>query len=129
MRGRSSTRQRGSFGVIIQILSTLLRMVSVPRLRQVKARARLFHGYWFKRFMHGCHKRMGDVWIPDQPLTMEELLCIQTLLEEDWRFCCLNDNKRRLKIVLTGVSLTSGYVAGLRGEEIPRIELGLVRKH
>jgi hypothetical protein len=34
------------------------------------------NGYWFKRFMHGCHKRMGDVWIPDQPLTMEELLCI-----------------------------------------------------
>jgi len=60
---------------------------------------------------------------------MEKLLCIQTLLEEDWRFCGLNDNKRRLKIVLTGVSLTSGFAAGLRGEEIPRIELGLVRKH
>ena len=104
-------------------------MVSVPRLRQVKARARLFHGYWFKRFMHGCHKRNGDVWIPDRPLTMEELLCIQTLLEENRWFCGLNDNKRRLKIVLTGVSLTSGFAAGLRGEETPRIELGLVRKH
>jgi len=31
--------------------------------------------------------------------------------------------------MLTGVSLTSGFAAGLRGEEIPRIELGLVRKH
>jgi len=72
---------------------------------------------------------MGDVWIPDRPLTMEELLCIQTLLEEDWRFCSLNDNKRRLKIVLIGVSLTSGFAAGLRGEEIPRIKLGLVRKY
>jgi hypothetical protein len=79
--------------------------------------------------MHGCHKRIGDVWIPDRPLTMEELLCIQTLLEENRWFCGLNDNKRRLKIVLTGVSLTSGFATGLRGEEIPRIELGLIRKH
>jgi len=31
------------------------------------------NGYWFKRFMHGCHKRMGDAWTPDRPLTMEEL--------------------------------------------------------
>jgi hypothetical protein len=87
------------------------------------------NSYWFKRFMHGCHKRMGDVWIPDRPLTMEELLCVQSLLEEDWRLCGLNDNKRRLKIALTGVSLTSGFAAGLRGEEIPRIELGLIRKY
>jgi hypothetical protein len=39
---------------------------------------------WFKRFMRGCHKRMGDVWIPDRALTMRELLCSQTLLENDW---------------------------------------------
>jgi hypothetical protein len=52
---------------------------------------------WFKRFMHGCHKRMGDVWIPDRPLTMEELLCIQTLLEEDWRFC-ENQESREVQI-------------------------------
>jgi hypothetical protein len=23
---------------------------------------------WFKRFMLGCHRRMGDVWCPDWPL-------------------------------------------------------------
>jgi len=56
------------------------------------------NGYWFKRFVHGCHKRMSDVWIPDRPLTMEELLCVQCVLEEDWRLCGLNDNKRRLKL-------------------------------
>ena len=72
---------------------------------------------------------MGDVWIPDCPLTMEELLCVQSLLEEDWQLCGLSDNKRRLKVALTGVSLTLGFAAGLRGEEIPRIELGLIRKH
>ena len=87
------------------------------------------NGYWFKRFMHGCHKHMGDAWTLDCPLTMEELLCVQYLLEEEWRLCGLNDHKRRLKIALTGVSLTSGFADGLRGEEIPRIELGLIWKH
>jgi hypothetical protein len=28
---------------------------------------------WFCRFMKGMHKRMGDVWIPDRPLTIVEL--------------------------------------------------------
>ena len=29
---------------------------------------------WFKRFMAGCHRRMGDIWIPDRPLTIHEAL-------------------------------------------------------
>jgi hypothetical protein len=23
---------------------------------------------WFRRFMKGCHRRMGDVWMPDRPI-------------------------------------------------------------
>jgi hypothetical protein len=38
---------------------------------------------WFKRFMCGSHKRMGDIWIPDPALMIWELLCCQTLLESD----------------------------------------------
>ena len=30
---------------------------------------------WFKRFMIGCHRRMGDVWMPDAPVTKEVILC------------------------------------------------------
>jgi hypothetical protein len=29
---------------------------------------------WFKRFMRGVHKRMGDVWIPDRALMKRELM-------------------------------------------------------
>jgi hypothetical protein len=50
-------------------------------------------------------------------------------LEGDWRLCGLNDNKRRLKIALTGILLTLGFAAGLRGDEIPRIKLGLIWKY
>jgi hypothetical protein len=27
---------------------------------------------------------MGDVWIPDRPLTIWELKCTMELMEEDW---------------------------------------------
>mmetsp|Transcript_9223 Transcript_9223/g.14188 ORF Transcript_9223/g.14188 Transcript_9223/m.14188 type:complete len:142 (+) Transcript_9223:4966-5391(+) len=39
---------------------------------------------WFRRFARGCHHRMGDIWIPDQPVTIVELRAALKLLEEDW---------------------------------------------
>jgi hypothetical protein len=83
---------------------------------------------WFKRFMRGCHKRMGDIWIPDRALTMRELLCCQTLLEEDWKIF-EGDKEGRLKLALTAVMMIDGFAAALRGEEIVRIDLGAIRKH
>jgi hypothetical protein len=83
---------------------------------------------WFKRFMRGCHKRMGDIWIPDRALTIRELLCCQTLLENDWDLF-KGDEHGRLKTALTAVSMIEGFAAGLRGEEIVRMDLGAIRKH
>jgi hypothetical protein len=83
---------------------------------------------WFKRFMRGCHKCMGDVWIPDRALTIRELLCCQTLLEGDWDIFN-GDAHGKLKTALTAVSLVGGFTAGLRGEEIVRMDLGAMRKH
>ena len=42
------------------------------------------YGYWFRRFMTGCHRRMGDTWIPDRAITLEAILHSYILLEEDW---------------------------------------------
>jgi hypothetical protein len=83
---------------------------------------------WFKRFMRGCHRRMGDVWIPDRALTIRELLCCQTLLENDWELF-KGDAHGKLKMALTAVSLIGGFTAALRGEEIVRMDLGAIRKH
>ena len=41
---------------------------------------------WFKRFMRGLHKRMGDMWIPDRALLKREFTYCLLLLEEDWAF-------------------------------------------
>jgi hypothetical protein len=83
---------------------------------------------WFKRFMRGCHKRMGDIWIPDRALTIREILCCQTLLEADWELFD-GDVDGRLRTALTAVMLIGGFTGALRGEEIVRMDLGAMRKH
>jgi hypothetical protein len=84
------------------------------------------NSYWFKRFMQGSHRRMGDVWIPDRALTIDELLKCLELLEEDWQDYT-HDAEAHLQIGLLASALCVGFSGGLRGEEIPRADLGLIR--
>jgi hypothetical protein len=71
---------------------------------------------------------MGDIWIPDWALTIWELHCCQTLLENDWELF-EGDAHGKLKTALAAVSLIGGFVMALRGEEIVRMDLGFIRKH
>lgn len=57
---------------------------------------------WFKRFMQGCHRRMGNVWCPYRPVTMQEALAIQKELKKDWRLF-EKDLEGRLKVAIMGV--------------------------
>jgi hypothetical protein len=84
--------------------------------------------FWFKRFLVGCHRRMGDVWIPDRAITMPELNGCLNVLEGDWTRESLS-KQERLEVALSGVLLTTGFGAALRGEEIPQIEVGGIRKY
>jgi hypothetical protein len=85
---------------------------------------------WFKRFMKGCHTTswMGDVWCPDRPLMMREALLCQSTLEADWK-TFERDTVGRLKTAITGMLVTAGLGGGMRGEEILRIDIGVIRKH
>jgi hypothetical protein len=83
---------------------------------------------WFKRFMQGCHRRMGDVWCPDRPLTMREALAIQEDLENDW-LDFARDPQGRLRTAVAGVMVTAGLGGGMRGEELNRLDIGIIRKH
>jgi hypothetical protein len=83
---------------------------------------------WFRRFMKGCHKRMGDVWVPDRALTVKELTCALSLLQEDW-ITFRNDIQGKKETCLMASTLISGFFAALRGEEIVRVDLGAMRKH
>lgn len=83
---------------------------------------------WFRRFLIGCHRRMGDVWLPDRAMTWDEVLAAQALCEEDWQEH-RDHPEYLLSVALAGVLFTSCIGAGLRGEEIPLIDIGGLRKH
>lgn len=83
---------------------------------------------WFRRFMQGCHRRMGDVWIPDRPLTINELKCCMELLEEDWKLFS-RDIEGQANVCFAAITVIAGFFAALRGEEIVRLDLGLLNKH
>ena len=85
---------------------------------------------WFKRFMRGLHKRMGDVWIPDRALLNREFLYCLQLLEEDWDFYSgADDIGGKSKTAVIACMMLAGWFAALRGEEIVRIDVGQMRKH
>jgi hypothetical protein len=72
---------------------------------------------------------MGDVWIPDRALIiMRELLCSQTLLEDNW-IVFEGDKEGRLRTALTAVMMIDVFAAALQGEEIVRVDLEAIQKH
>jgi hypothetical protein len=50
------------------------------------------------------------------------------MLEEDWRIF-EHDSVGRLKTALTGLMITAGIGGGMRGEELVRVDIGVIRKH
>ena len=82
---------------------------------------------WFKRFMLGCHRRMGDVWLPDQPITMKIMRACLDLLEGYWK-AFERDPIGQKKSALSACMLLAGFYGGLRGEEINRVDLGGMKK-
>ena len=81
----------------------------------------------FKKFNLGCHQRMGDVWKPNRALTQPILAACFRILVAKWKTPKLTLERKR-KISLTACLLILGYFGSLRGEELNRIHLGLIRK-
>ena len=83
------------------------------------------YSLFFKRFMLGCHRRMGDVWKPDAPITKDILDVCFNILEEQWGlFEENNDIVGKKKTGLMGCMLVAGYYGALGGEEVNRVDLG-----
>mmetsp|Transcript_3766 Transcript_3766/g.5131 ORF Transcript_3766/g.5131 Transcript_3766/m.5131 type:complete len:384 (+) Transcript_3766:6692-7843(+) len=82
---------------------------------------------WFQRFMTGCHKRMGDVLIPDRAIPIEEILASIRIQKERLESTESDDRTTQLKIILTTTFIISGFISALRGEEMVKIDLGGIR--
>jgi hypothetical protein len=135
MRRGCSLRLLGNYGLIYHILYILLRMEwdlhSLAKKEEYQQGQNLpTNSMWFRRVMKGMHKRMGDAWIPDRPLTVRELKTSLEILEEDWGvFAGCNYAQGLKKMALTATMMVSGFFAALRGEEVVRIDVGSTRQH
>ena len=79
---------------------------------------------WFKRFMDGCHERMGDVKIQDAALTIDVLLELERCLEEEFQRMDSNSTMEvRFEVITLGAALVLGFSSALRGEELGHIRL------
>jgi hypothetical protein len=87
------------------------------------------YGFWFKRFIEGSHRRMGDDVNPDRAVTIDEMLKLEELWENAWTALEPSDVEGRLKISLMATFANVGYGGGLRGEEVCKADLGATRKH
>ena len=87
---------------------------------------------WFKRFVAGCHCRMGDVWLPDKAVSNYVIGGCFCVLERDWSdiWDLDKDNVFTLHRVVTAACvIIARYFGGLRGEEINKVDLSVTRKH
>ena len=68
---------------------------------------------WFRRFLQGSRKRMGQDWRPDQAITAELVKACQDECERRvWE-----QEGERWKWILTGAYLITGFALGFRGSE------------
>jgi hypothetical protein len=79
------------------------------------------YGYWFEKFMLGMHRRMGDVVNSDYAVSKEIVVALLRDLEDDWSSAATD--KERFKLARMAMLLLCGYLCGLRGEEIMKVDI------
>ena len=86
---------------------------------------------WYERFGLGLHKRMGDHIIQDKAISVEVMVELMRNFEVDWnRSVNLGESDGKLsKILFPALFSVVAYVLGLRGEEVPLMDLSGTLKH
>jgi hypothetical protein len=85
------------------------------------------YSLWFHCFIVGCHVKMGDETRQDKSLSIELILAIQKLLEEDL-LKCQSMAESMLNVSIHGSFLISGFCGGLRGG-LPLLSLDAMAKY
>jgi hypothetical protein len=85
------------------------------------------YSLWFDRFIVGCHVRMGGDTSQYRAFSIELIVAIQRLLEED--LLKFQFMEAMLNVSLHGVFLIAGFCGGLRAEELPLMSLDTMTKY
>jgi hypothetical protein len=78
------------------------------------------HSFWFSRFMNGVHKRVGEIKRQDEPIMIDVLHSIESILETEWRRT--EDPVSRKRTTEMGAWIIGGFCTGMRSEEMLLIE-------
>lgn len=81
---------------------------------------------WYEHFMLGFHKRVGDINRPDKAVSIELMLGIVNRYEARWLAASGNRISER-EVIFPALFAICAYVASLRGEEVPLMDLGQTR--
>lgn len=80
------------------------------------------HSMWFStRFVKGLQRRHGQVIKQDWAPPIEVIHAVESALELKWR--STNNKKNKKRVAEMGVWFIVGFCSGLRGEEVPLVEL------
>lgn len=82
-------------------------------------------GRWFDRFMQGMGNRLGQQLVQDLAMSVEVLLEVQELLEEDWQLA--ESDEERVRIAEMGFFFVVNFCTGLRGEETFLVHAGMTK--
>jgi hypothetical protein len=92
-------------------------------------------GDWYSRFDKGAHKRMGDLSIQDAAWTPDLIMEVLIEFEADWErvegtvMANAERRKQEAEMLFPAIMGEVSYVLGLRGEELPLMDLAGTRKN
>jgi hypothetical protein len=80
---------------------------------------------WYERFLNGMHKRMGDCVKQDEAISIEQMVALMEVFEDDWKE--LMRNRRRTssqtrEVLFPALFAVVAYCGALRGEEVPLMD-------
>ncbi len=95
-------------------------VVGLDQKKQYLSSSHTF-GKWFSRFLRGACLRMGMVRRQNEALTSELVLSMFSTEEGEWR--AAQNPARQIDVEDTVCFMLLGFGAGLRGEEVPLVNL------
>jgi hypothetical protein len=85
------------------------------------------YSLWCDRFTVGYHVRMGDGTRQDRAFSIELIIAMQKLLEEDLLKC--QTMEAMLNVSLHEIFFIAGFCGGLRGDKMPLLSLDATAKY
>lgn len=106
----------GPKSTVIQLDTTKLYVTTCPT-----------NSMWFERFTKGIHKRQGDNIQPDMGISLEQMIALMDMFELEWKSEPSQD--MQAEILFSALFMLSTFLGGLRGEEVPLMDLAGMRKY